>query len=368
MKIVHVGYEHRFDDTRIFLKECKSLQKLGHEVVFITSNKNGSTDEARMDGVEIKVLKLNGRRIIRQLNYNKELFQVLLKEEADLYFIHEVVLVGVGKKLLKQGKRVIYDMHENSPKQIGTQLSKGKGKFLAPLAERWVAHWEDGLLKKANGVLVVAEIQAERLRQLNIKNWAIVFNFPVLEETHGNYDKKNQICYAGGITVERGITNLVKMMDSIDCELALAGRIQNSYRENLQQLPGYKKVVEKGYLSKKEILDLYGESLIGMCTLLNTPNHYTSYPIKMFEYMNAGLPVVCSNFPNMKEIIETEQCGFTVDPDNISEIATAVDYLLTNREAARAMGERGRKAVREKYNWDVEAKKMLQVVDNIENF
>jgi glycosyltransferase involved in cell wall biosynthesis len=77
--------------------------------------------------------------------------------------------------------------------------------------------------------------------------------------------------------------------------------------------------------------------------------------------MAAGLPVVASNFPLWKEIVEGNRCGITVDPLDPKAIAQAIEYLLTHPEEARQMGENGRRAVEEKYNWESESKKLLGV-------
>lgn len=365
MKIVHVGYEHRYDDTRIFLKECKSLQRAGHEVVFVTSNKNGNTGESVIDGIKIKIVDLRGRRIIRQFRYNKELIEILLREDADLYFIHEVVLVGVGKKLLKHGKKVVYDMHEDSPRQMGTKVSKGKLKLFRPMVERIIENWENKLLVKADGCIIVAPFQIERLKKLRISHWEMICNYPILDILDQSIKKKNQICYCGGISKERGITNIVRIMEKLDCELVIAGDINSSYQEELMQYPGYEKVEFLGYLLKDDVEKLYQESLVGICTLLPTPNHIGSLPIKLFEYMNAGLPVVSSNFPNMVKIIEGENCGIVVDPNNLQEIVAAVKMLLGDGDLAIEMGQRGRIAVQKKYNWGVEEKKLFTLIERI---
>ena len=81
----------------------------------------------------------------------------------------------------------------------------------------------------------------------------------------------------------------------------------------------------------------------------------------MFEYMAAGIPVVASNFPLWKEIIEENKCGICVEPANVEQISDAVNYLLNNPEEAQRMGANGRKAVEEKYNWNNEAKTLLQL-------
>jgi glycosyltransferase involved in cell wall biosynthesis len=84
-----------------------------------------------------------------------------------------------------------------------------------------------------------------------------------------------------------------------------------------------------------------------------------AWPVKLFEYMAAGLPVVASNFPLWKEIVEGNRCGITVDPLDPKAIAQAIEYLLAHPEEARQMGENGRRAVEEKYNWEKEAEKLL---------
>ena len=77
--------------------------------------------------------------------------------------------------------------------------------------------------------------------------------------------------------------------------------------------------------------------------------------------MAAGLPIIASNFSLWKEIIEGNHCGICVNPLDPKEIARAIEYLIEHPEEAKKMGENGRKAVLEKYNWENESKKLLDV-------
>jgi len=79
---------------------------------------------------------------------------------------------------------------------------------------------------------------------------------------------------------------------------------------------------------------------------------------KIFEYMAYEIPVVCSNFPNLKRIVEGEGCGICVDPEDPEEIADAVRWLAEHPEEGREMGKRGREAARRQYNWEAEADKL----------
>ncbi|MEG1662862.1 MAG: glycosyltransferase, partial [Clostridia bacterium] len=80
-------------------------------------------------------------------------------------------------------------------------------------------------------------------------------------------------------------------------------------------------------------------------------NHFNAFPIKIFEYMAAGLAIICSNFPIYKEIVEDNNCGICVDPEKVEDISKVADYLMANPDIIRTMGENGQKAVKEKYNW-----------------
>jgi len=99
--------------------------------------------------------------------------------------------------------------------------------------------------------------------------------------------------------------------------------------------------------------------MAGLVLYHPVPNHTDAQPNKLFEYMSAGIPVISSNFPLWKEIVEGHQCGICVDPLKPDEIAKAIQWILDNPEKAKKMGENGRRAVEEKYNHTVEEKKLL---------
>jgi len=104
---------------------------------------------------------------------------------------------------------------------------------------------------------------------------------------------------------------------------------------------------------------------VGLVLFYPEPNQINSQPNKLFEYMSAEIPIVASNFPLWKEIVEGNQCGICVDPLNPEEIARAIEYLITHPDEAQRMGENGRKAVIEKYNWESESKKLIELYRKI---
>mgnify|MGYP002511709897 CR=1 FL=1 len=181
-------------------------------------------------------------------------------------------------------------------------------------------------------------------------------------------EKKDIVCYAGGLTEDRGITTLVQYSMRLDRELYLAGPIEEDYRQFLIKEYGTtynKNWFLKGILSREEIQQLYKECAVGVCTLKNTINYYHSLPIKLFEYMEAEIPVVVSDFPLWREIVIEAGCGFCVNEEDPEEICDRINYLLENPEEAKQMGQNGRKAVLNKYNWDIEEKKLLWIYEDL---
>ena len=75
--------------------------------------------------------------------------------------------------------------------------------------------------------------------------------------------------------------------------------------------------------------------------------------------MALGLPVVTSDFPLYRDVVERTGCGFCISPYDPVQLATILTYLIEHPDEARRMGKRGRLAVEQRYNWATEAKTLL---------
>lgn len=94
-----------------------------------------------------------------------------------------------------------------------------------------------------------------------------------------------------------------------------------------------------------------------------TKSYFHSRPVKMYEYMAVSFPVIASNFPSWRNIIEEHQCGICVDPYDYEEAAKAIGWLVDHPEEAMEMGKRGRLAVERYYNWGNEEKQLLSLYE-----
>jgi glycosyltransferase involved in cell wall biosynthesis len=152
----------------------------------------------------------------------------------------------------------------------------------------------------------------------------------------------------------------------LNIRLALAGgAVSDAYLVSLwdeaERLGVRQQVEHHGILSKEEALHFQKKADIGLVTYLPLQYCVNSLPNKLMECISLGLPVVCSNFPNYREIVEKTGAGIMVDPTKPEQIADAIESLVRNPALACQMGEAGKRAVREQFNWNVERVKLLQL-------
>jgi glycosyltransferase involved in cell wall biosynthesis len=364
-KVVHLTSVHKRNDTRIFYKECLSLSKKYSSVYLVLNDGLGDEVKNLVNIIDLGIK--SGNRLVRMTKVVYSLYKKALNLDANIYHFHDPELLLVGLLLKIKGKKVIYDVHEDVPRQI---LSKTWiPKILRKIISFLFNTLEKNIAKYFDAIITATPFIYNIFTKYN-KNTYAINNYPILKTTNYNEyfweKKKKSICYIGGITKIRGLKNVIKSLKNIDCKLVLGGFFSNKFfEERLKSLEEWKKVNYKGFLNRKEVYDVFKYCLAGLVTFLPEPNHINSQPNKMFEYMSAGLPVICSNFKLWKDIVEGSECGICVNPLDPKEIAEAIRFILENPEKAKKMGENGLKAVKEKYNWEKEEKKLLEVYSKL---
>jgi len=351
-------------DTRIFHKQAKSLVTAGYDVTLIAQH---DKDEV-VDRIKIISLPKAKNRFWRMVG-TWRVFKLAYGQRAEVYHFHdpELLPVGLFLKLLKRGK-VIYDVHEDYPKEILTKY------WLPSISRKPLSCLFNFIEKSASCRLDFIIAVTDGLRaEFKKGKRATVRNYPILEDIQPErrFELQNpSLIYAGSLTEIRGIGEIVQAMEHVDpsknIKLILCGTFSpESYEQKVRRLKGFEKVEYVEWVKQEEVWLKLSHATIGIVCFHPTLNHINSMPNKLFEYMAAGLPVIASNFPLWKEIIEGDNCGLTVNPLDPSEIARAIEYLLEHPDEARRMGENGRKAVIEKYNWETESKLLLRVYDDL---
>ena len=363
--IVHLTSAHPRYDTRIFVKQCHSLAALGHAVTLVVAD--GLGDE-RVDGVQvIDVGRLDGRAN-RVLRTTRRVLQAARRLDADVYQLHDPELVPAGLHLKRLGKTVIFDSHEDVPAQL---LAK---PYLSPLARRLLsagyAACERHAYRRFDGLVAATPFIRERLRHLH-PNTVDVNNYPTLQEFDAAPDwdgKVAEVCYVGSISAIRGIRELVRACELLrsPARLSLVGSFaEPALEREVAHFPGWKRVDAHGHLGRAGVQAAMRRAVAGLVTLHPVVNYLDALPVKMFEYMAAGLPVIASRFPLWQDIVEGNGCGVCVDPGNPAAIAAAIDHFCLQPQVARSMGENGRRAVLARYNWHSEAAKLAGLYDGL---
>lgn len=357
MRVCHITSVHPRYDIRIFIKECQALSA-EHQVSLVVADSLG--DELK-NGIQIyDVGRVTGGRLARMRIGAQRVYNKVLELKPEVVHFHDPELLGVGVKLAKLGYKVIYDVHEDVPKQVMNK--HWIPRIIRPLVSKLVEFKERRSAAKLSGVICATEIIATRFKSYNTNSIAI-HNFPILAELMQQDvawdNRQDSICYIGSISTTRGIIPLVDSLAYSGARLELAGSYSNdSIAAQIKSSAGAKLVNYHGVINREEIGKLLAQVKVGMVTLLPTPSYLESLPIKLFEYMLAGIPVIASNFSLWQSIVEGNKCGLMVDPSDANAIAKACQWLLNNQDEAEKMGRNGREAVLKHYTWDAELRKL----------
>ena len=352
MRVCHLSTVHSNNDVRIFVKECVSLAEAGHTVFLIANGK----DREEL-GVNVIGIKTASNRLHRMLTSTREVYNKALKLNCDLYHFHDPELLLCGLKLKRKGKIVIYDSHEDVPAQI-------IDKPWIPLILRRITSLiyvtiETFVVKRLDAVVAATPYIAERFKD-RISCVEVVNNYPKLDDIQrGSESIKNRlpiVCYVGGITENRGEEIMKKAISGVDAKLILAGACKP---EKLKQKSN--NIEYLGQIDRKRINELYSKAVIGLCLLKPTANDINSQPIKMYEYMAAGIPFICSDFPLWKEVVNKTKAGIYVKYNDVDAIRNAIIELLQDKDKAYEMGQRGYIAATSLYTWKNESEKLIKL-------
>lgn len=306
-------------------------------------------------------------RLNRMLWTTRRVAAQALALDADACQLHDPELLPAGLRLRRAGMRVVFDAHEDVPTQL---LDK---PYLAPRAARLLARlyarYERYACARLDGLLAATPHIRERLAHCNPRV-VDVANFPVPEEfsPERSWEGRTGVCYVGSISAIRGIRQLVQACALLrtPARLSLAGSFADPALEReVAQLPGWSRIRALGHLDREGVSQVMAGAFAGLVTLLPTASYRDALPVKLFEYMAAGIPVIASDFPRWRAIVEASGCGLCVDPQDPAAVAAAIDRLAQDPQLARSMGANGRRAIEQTYNWRNEAQKLLRFYDDL---
>jgi glycosyltransferase involved in cell wall biosynthesis len=359
--VAHLSSAHPRYDIRIFLKMCRSLVANDFGATFVVAD--GKGDEIK-DGVQILDAGASRGRAARMIHAPHRVLARAMALDADIYQLHDPELLPIALKLKRLGRRVIFDSHEDFPASI---LSK---PYIHPVVRGAIAVasaiYEKRVVSRLDHVIAATPAIRDKFLAIGARSTDIN-NYPLTEELASNAgweERVPEVSYVGGVTRIRGLAEVVEAMSLTrsGARLNLVGPFSDQVlRQEVLTKPGWADVNEMGSLGRESVRGVLARSMAGLVTFLPEPNHVNAQPNKMFEYMSAEVPVIASHFPLWREIIEGADCGLCVDPEDPAEIALAIDRLVNHPDEARRMGENGRRAVLDRYNWPAEERKLIRL-------
>jgi glycosyltransferase involved in cell wall biosynthesis len=369
-RVCHLTSVHPVLDIRIFIKECCSLTKAGYDVTLIARYKR---NEEVINDIQIIGVPECANRLLRMTYVVFKIFKKAKEIDADLYHFHDPELIPAGLLLKVLGYKVIYDSHEDTPKS----LLGGRDYMPNSLAKATSCLIEaiENLAAKHFSAVIAATPSIEHRFKRSQPNSYNINNYPFTNELQPTIqpswgDRELAVAYVGIIDWNRGLHEMIEAIGLISeqsgVRLKLAGKF-SSERSRLiaKRLSGWACVDEMGYLGRQELACMLSTVRAGLVIFHPSPNHTEAQPNKLFEYMSAGLPVIASDFPLWREIIEKSKCGLCCNPLRPESIAEAVQWIMHHSEEARIMGENGRMAIIEKFSWESESKKLIALYNEI---
>ena len=383
-RICFLADRHDLFDDRIYWKMAVPLVKRGFHVHYILigeSDESGVTSE----GIHFKIFKLKSfsknrffNFILKRLNPNNN-YRLMLKEakaiQADIYHFHDLWINRIGAKLKKFTNRpvVFYDAREPYAEDYMSYV-KSPFPFIINLFASWIDHWEKNQSKKYD--LVIANeitVQQNFAKVIGDDRSVVLYNYMDMMDEKDLIpcnQKTYDLMYCGAVTELRGAFEILKAVNRVKEEipgikaLLLGKYYPSSIKEQLLDYINtnnlHNHIVLKEAVPYKEVGEYYRLSKIGLVLLKKVKTFEVSMPIKIFEYMAFGLPIIGSDFGHMKDYIEKDSCGISVSPVDTEAISAAIVLLLKDYDLYQRCSENGLRATLTKYRWELEFDKLLE--------
>ncbi len=362
MRVLHMTTLHPANDVRILLKECRTLADSGYDVALAARVPSPTA----IDGVPVVPIGTDDIRT-GPVNLARRLaaaWRAARRARADAYHLHDPELIPVGLLLKVAGARVTYDVHENTPLDLRTL---GDGRLVTRLLSRF---WRAAEALAGRQFDAVVAATPEIASVFPADKTILLRNYPLLADLAApdagpQRNRGRSVVYVGRVSEDRGILRMLDAAVRADVTLRLAGPMTERLRERLAGLPSWARVDYRGRLSHDEVVEELRLARAGMLVLEPRQAYLESLPVKLFEYMAAGLPVIASDFPAWREIVAGVDCGLLVDPVDSGAIAEAISWVLEHPDEADALGARGRETIRERYNWERESAELVSLYSRL---
>jgi glycosyltransferase involved in cell wall biosynthesis len=352
-------------DPRVFHRQARTLAAAGYRVTLLAPH----AADTSAGGVRVRGVPPPRSRAGRPLVWLRLLGRAL-RARADVYHLHDPELLPLGLLLARAtGRPVVYDAHEYYRHEVATR--PWIPAPLRPAAAATVHAVETFVARRLAAVVAVNAHMAAGFRARGARAVA-VHNYPpsvYLSAVPPATVRPPVVAYVGVLTRPRGLDTLWYAGRALRrrapaAEVRVIGRVDwVGMPPDIPRDPAAWRAEAAtsfvGTIPAEQVPAALAGVAVGWIPFHPTPNQTPGLPLKLLEYMAAGLPVVVSDFGAMAALVREAACGLCVPADDPEAHAEALARLLADPSAARSMGARGRGAVERRYSWEAEAARLL---------
>jgi glycosyltransferase involved in cell wall biosynthesis len=369
-RVLLVSSVHPATDPRIVYKIAPSLAS-HYEVFCILPHAKPNDMIPQVGMVAVSAFRSLLLRIL--CTHPQVLLQcMLLRPKAVHIFVPELIPLALICHWL--GVKVIYEVQENLFKKFEIKRTNNNRVF------QWLFRFFDQVARRKFHLFLTEKSYLQEYNNLRYPS-TLVQNYvslPLIDRYRGNGIAKAVvpgIFYSGVISMERSFDTLVSALFMLksacpEFRVHLFGPVRFDMEE-AEKLPGYEAIrshlIFYGYTDFRKLLPFAQECIAGVALLKPVADYQESYATKLFEYMALNLPVITSDFPLYHRVIEENKCGFCISPLDPTALFDVLKRLISNPAEAADLGQNGRDAATRDYNWDSEARVMLEAYTTILN-
>jgi glycosyltransferase involved in cell wall biosynthesis len=359
-RTLHLAPGHVAFDTRVFPKEARTLAEAGWAVTVVAQHDG----DAVVHGVRVVGLPRWRSRWDRFLIGPLRLLRIALAHRSEVVHLHDIEAIPVGFVLALLGRTVILDSHEDYPRLV---LDR---PWIPVRARRPVARVV-GLVERmvARRFAAVVAAEDEGATRFPPDKTVVLHNHVLRREFPGpgpGVRPRDGVVYVGDITAARGAHQMVEIAGRVHerrgCSLELIGRVDPSLAAELRTERGWSAVHALGVQERDGVQAALASAAVALVLLQPTRKFVEgAVPVKLFEYLAAGCVVVASDFPTIRAVAEVTGAVELVDPTDVDAATDAVLRLLDDPVGSAARAARAAAIVRERYSWDAEAPRLLEL-------
>ncbi len=386
-------------------KEAKALIASGHNVVLVSILKPGQSAVETISGIKNIRLDFKQNPLLRvadllyfnlffdSIFWKKELNMIVKNEHIDAVHVHDLPLSKAASSVCKTNDiALIVDLHENYPEAIRVHrdrplpIRKRLLHLLTPV-DRWKTY-EKTILQEADRAITVIEeakdhyvhdcgLPPEKVTiVMNAEDIGSFDNYKPDNTLMDRYKDRFVIAYVGGLGPHRGIDTAIKAMPDVlesipDALLLLVGKGLPEYEAQVHELCRQLNVEHAvdftGWVNFEKVPAYIDISKICLVPHHSNTHTNTTIPHKLFQYMALKKPVIVTDCPPLKRIIEESNAGLVIPSGDHQGLKNAVLKLHNDPQYSAMLGDNGRSAVESRYNWAVESGRLNQLYLDLES-